>query len=57
MRKLVTLDIQFDVEIPVYADNDEEATMLAEEMSLNEILEWVGCASFSSNVVLVRDDA
>jgi len=57
MRKLVTLDIQFDVEIPVYADNDEEATMLAEEMSLNEILEWVGCASFSSNVVSVRDDA
>jgi len=57
MRKLVTLDIQFDVEIPVYADNDEEATMMAEEMSLNEILEWVGCASFSSNVVLVRDDA
>jgi hypothetical protein len=52
----VTLNLHFDVTVPVFADNDTEAGEKAEDMDLAEILEWSGCASYDAHIVNVTED-
>jgi|COG998Drversion2_1049125.scaffolds.fasta_scaffold3719491_1 hypothetical protein len=52
----VTVNLQFDVRVPVMADSEDEAHELAEGLDLQEMLEWVGCASFNQEIILVETD-
>ena len=56
MRKQVTISLEFDVEFPVDADNDAEARLIAEEMTLTDYMEWAVMASYNMNILGVRDD-
>ena len=52
----VTVNLQFDVRVPVMAESEDEAHELAEELDLQEMLEWSGCASFNHDIILVETD-
>jgi len=56
MNKYVTVSLQFDVTFPVNAMDDEEAEQIAEDMTLDDFLEWSGCASYNMTVLEVSDD-
>jgi len=56
MKKWVTVSIEFDTEVPINAETDEDATDQAEQLSLSEIFDWSICASYNLNVLSVRDD-
>ena len=47
----VTINLQFDVTVPVMAENEDEADDLAHGLDLQEMLDWAGCASFDMNNV------
>lgn len=52
----VTVNLQFDVTVPVMAESGDEAYELAEKLDLQDILEWSTCASFNSEIILVETD-
>lgn len=52
----VTVDLQFEVTVPVEAENEEQAEQHALDMSLSELLDWSGCASYNANVLEVSDE-
>jgi len=51
----VTVNLGFDVTVPVQAEDSDEAENLADEMELSELLDWAGCASFDANIVNVEE--
>lgn len=55
MKKEVTVSLQFDVTVPVQADTDEEAEDKINDMDLQQILEYSGCASYNLNIYGVED--
>lgn len=55
MKKEVTVSLQFDVTVPVTADSDGEAEDKINDMDLQQILEWSGCASYNLNIYGVKD--
>lgn len=55
MRKEVTVSLQFEVTVPVTADTDEEAEDKIDNMSLQELLEWSGCASYVTDIYGIED--
>jgi len=52
----VTLNLHFDVTVPVHAQSEEQASEKAENMDLAQILEWSGCASYDAHIVNVEED-
>lgn len=55
-NKQVTVSLQFDVTVPVNAETDEEAETAIDNMDLNDLLAWSGCASYNTNILEIRDD-
>lgn len=55
MKKFVTVSLQFDVRVPVEAETDGEAEDKINDMDLQSILEWSGCASYNLNIYGVED--
>ena len=51
----VTVALNFDVTVPVWAENQSDAESKADEMQLSEFLDWAGCASYNMNIHEVKE--